>query len=67
MLPIKIPSVVPLACLNYVPARALLDRPDLPDLPRWLPWLALGVGFLSLALPLQVGKVGVRHYTSAGS
>ena len=59
--------VVPLAFLNYVPARALLDRPGLPDLPLWLPWLAPGVGFLFLFLTLQLWKVGVRHYTSTGS
>lgn len=57
--------MVPLACLNYVHARALLDRPGLPDLLPCLPWPAPSVGFLFLSL--QVWNVGVRHYASSGS
>ncbi len=61
--------VVPLACINYIPARVLL--PDAPAThsaaPLWAAWLAPFVGMAFLAVTLQVWNVGVRHYRSTGS
>lgn len=59
--------VVPLACMNYVPASILLDRPGLSSLPEALRWLSPAVGVLFLIVMLQVWQVGVRHYRSTGS
>lgn len=58
---------VPLACANYLPAHAILGRPDpLGSTPFWH-WGAPVVGLLFLLACLQVWKVGVRHYCSTGS
>ena len=59
--------VVPLACVNYFPAHALLERTEPLGSPMLLQWLSplVGVGFLAVAL--QVWRVGVRHYRSTGS
>ncbi len=56
-------AVIPLACVNYFPALAILGRPA----PLILPWVSplVGVGFLTMAL--QVWQVGVRRYRSTGS
>lgn len=60
--------VVPVACVTYFPALAILDRPDgLMGTPRPFHWLAPWVGVLFLAGALQVWRIGVRHYTSTGS
>jgi len=60
--------VVPLACVSYFPALAILDRDD-PALgsPIWFRWSAPLVGVLFLAVSLQVWRFGVRHYRSTGS
>lgn len=58
--------VIPLAFLNYIPALALLDRPD-EGMPAWLPWASPLVGVAFLFVSLQVWRLGVRHYTSTGS
>ena len=59
--------VVPLACVSYFPAIAIMGRPDPLGSPMWFQYLSplIGIGFLVLAL--QVWKIGVRHYTSTGS
>ncbi len=59
--------VVPLACVTYFPALAILDRADALGSPTWFQWLAplVGVGFMALAP--QVWHFGVRHYRSTGS
>jgi ABC-2 type transport system permease protein len=56
-------GVIPLACINYFPALAILGRPA----PAGLPWVSplVGAGFLAMAL--QIWKVGVRRYRSTGS
>jgi ABC-2 type transport system permease protein len=59
--------VVPLACMNYIPASALFGRPGLSDAPELLRWLAPAVGVLFLVGMLQVWRIGVRHYRSTGS
>ena len=59
--------VVPLACINYFPALAILDRPDPLGTPVFLQWTAPGAGVVFFLVALQVWKLGVRHYTSTGS
>jgi len=60
--------VVPLACVTYFPAVAILGRDD-PFLhsPAWFRWSAPGVGVLFLLGSLRVWTFGVRHYRSTGS
>ncbi|HZO90202.1 MAG TPA: ABC-2 family transporter protein [Chthonomonadaceae bacterium] len=59
--------VVPLACMNYLPANAILGRSPLPGLPLFVPWVAPAVGIIFLALTLQIWRLGVRHYRSTGN
>jgi ABC-2 type transport system permease protein len=59
--------IVPLACMNYLPAGALLERPDLAGLPPLVQWTAPALGLLFLLVSLQIWKLGVRHYRSTGS
>ena len=54
--------VIPLACVNYYPALAILGRDT--SVRHWLAPLA-GIAFLLISL--QVWKFGVRHYRSTGS
>jgi ABC-2 type transport system permease protein len=56
--------VVPLACVNYFPALAILGRPGGAGL--W-PWLSPLVGVHFLLAALQFWNLGVRHYRSTGS
>ena len=59
--------VIPLACINYLPAGLLLTRPHpLLSQASWL-YMAPLVGVLFLVVSLQAWKVGVRHYCSTGS
>jgi ABC-2 type transport system permease protein len=59
--------VVPLACISYFPALAILDRKDALGSPRWFQYLSPSVGLFFLVASLQVWKLGVRHYRSTGS
>jgi ABC-2 type transport system permease protein len=59
--------VVPLACVSYYPALALLGRADPLGSPALLHWLAPLAGILFLVLCLQAWRFGVRHYRSTGS
>ena len=60
--------VVPLACVTYFPALAILGRDDpVVASPVWFRWAAPAVGVLFLLVTLQVWKFGVRHYRSTGS
>ena len=59
--------VIPLACINYFPALAILDRADPHGGPAFLGWAAPAVGVAFLLLSLQVWRFGVRHYRSTGS
>jgi ABC-2 type transport system permease protein len=59
--------VVPLACMNYIPASIVFGRPGLTDLPELFRWLSPAVGIAFLVLMFQVWHVGVRHYRSTGS
>lgn len=59
--------VVPLACVSYFPALAILGRPDPLGTPFWFRCVAPVIGVLFLAVALRVWKIGVRHYCSTGS
>jgi ABC-2 type transport system permease protein len=59
--------VIPLACMNYLPASVLLDRHDVPGVPAVLLWLSPAVGVVFLLVALRIWNVGVRHYHSTGS
>lgn len=60
--------VVPLACVSYFPALAILGRDDVHlGSPAWFRWSAPVVGVLFLVMALQVWRFGVRHYRSTGS
>jgi ABC-2 type transport system permease protein len=56
-------AVIPLACVNYFPALAILERPA----PFALPWVSPLVGVAFLAMTLQVWRLGIRRYCSTGS
>jgi ABC-2 type transport system permease protein len=59
--------VVPLACMNYLPASLILPRAEPLAAPAPLLWAAPSVGLLFLSLSFQAWRVGVRHYRSTGS
>lgn len=59
--------LVPLACANYFPAHALLNRPDPLGSPALFQWLSPLVGVLFLGVALRAWEFGVRHYRSTGS
>jgi len=59
--------VIPLACISYYPVLAILGRPDALGSSPLFQWLAPTVGFLFLAVCLQIWKIGVYHYRSTGS
>ena len=60
--------VVPLACISYFPALAILDRTDRVDASgAWFHWWAPLIGVLFLAVSFQIWRFGVRHYRSTGS
>jgi ABC-2 type transport system permease protein len=60
--------LIPLATINYLPAHAILGRPETAlGAPLWTQYASplVGVGFLLISL--QVWRLGVRHYRSTGS
>jgi ABC-2 type transport system permease protein len=59
--------VVPTAFVAYLPALGLLGRADPNGLPGWLSWSAPVVALLALGLAGAFWRVGLRHYTGAGS
>lgn len=59
--------IVPLACVNYVPASALLDRGAELGVSPLLQWSAPLVGIAFLLACLQVWRLGERRYRSTGS
>jgi ABC-2 type transport system permease protein len=60
--------IVPLACISYFPALAILGRPDpIAGSPLWFRWTAPLIGILFLLISLQIWKFGVHHYRSTGS
>ncbi len=59
--------VVPVGFVAYLPALALLGRPDPLGLPGWLSWCSLPVSLLTLGAALLLWRVGLRRYVGAGS
>jgi ABC-2 type transport system permease protein len=60
--------IVPLACVSYFPALAILGKADrVVGSPAWFQWAAPLIGVAFLAVALRIWKVGVRHYRSTGS
>jgi len=60
--------VVPLACVSYFPALAILRRDDaVVGSPVWFQWSAPLIGVVFLLVSLQAWRFGVRHYRSTGS
>lgn len=58
---------VPLACVTYYPALAILGRADPLGAPGWLGWVSPLAGFLFLWAAFSAWRWGVRHYASTGS
>lgn len=59
--------VVPLACVNYLPALALLGRPDPLGFPPWAGWVAPLAGPLFLLVALRVFRWGAARHVSTGT
>ena len=59
--------VVPIACVSYFPALAIMGRPDPLGSPIWFQYMAPLVGLGFLAVCLGVWRFGVLHYQSTGS
>lgn len=59
--------VVPLACVNYYPALAILGKSDGQAAAGWVGWFSPVVGPVFLLVALRVWRFGVRHYRSTGS
>ena len=60
--------VIPLATINYLPAHAILSRPETTlGAPVWAEYASPLVGILFLVICLQAWQLGVRHYRSTGS
>ena len=58
--------VIPAAFAGYLPALALLGRPDPTGLPAWLPSAAPLAALLAAAVAGLVWRSGIRHYVGAG-
>ena len=59
--------VVPLGCISYFPALAILGINDPLGSTRLMQWLAPLAGFVFFAGALVAWQFGIRHYTSTGS
>lgn len=59
--------VVPLAFCAYLPALAVLDKPDELGLPEWMQYASPGVAVLTFGVGYSMWRFGVRHYRSTGS
>jgi ABC-2 type transport system permease protein len=58
--------VIPAAFTGYLPALALLGRPDPSGLPGWLPWASPLAALAAAVAAGLVWRSGVRHYVGAG-
>ena len=59
--------LVPLACVNYFPLLAVLEKENSFSVPLWFCYISPMAGILFLFVALQLWKVGERHYCSTGS
>lgn len=59
--------IVPLATINYFPAHALLEKPEVMGSSHLFQILAPAAGILFLILATAFWRFGVRHYRSTGS
>lgn len=59
--------VVPLACVAYYPALAILGKPDPLGAPAWMGALSPLAGFVFLAAAFGAWRLGLRRYSSTGS
>ena len=59
--------VIPLAFCAYLPALAVLDKPDELGLPTWLQYASPAVAAVAFAVGYCTWRFGVRHYRSTGS
>jgi ABC-2 type transport system permease protein len=58
---------IPLACVSYYPALAILGHPDPLGAPVFVGWITPLAGPAFLVICLQIWRIGVRHYRSTGS
>jgi ABC-2 type transport system permease protein len=58
--------VIPAAFTGYLPALALLGRPDPSGLPGWLAWASPLAALVAAMLAGLVWRSGIRHYVGAG-
>jgi len=59
--------VVPLGCISYFPAVAILGIDDPLGSSRWMQVAAPLAGYVFFAVSLIAWRFGIRHYTSTGS
>ena len=59
--------IIPLGCINYFPAMAILEKVDPLKSPIWFQWVSPIAGIIFFLLSLQVWKFGVKNYKSTGS
>jgi ABC-2 type transport system permease protein len=59
--------LIPLACVNYFPALAIMGKPDALNSPLWFQWISPLAGFAFMAGAIWLWQYGVRHYRSTGS
>jgi ABC-2 type transport system permease protein len=59
--------IIPLACVNYFPALAIMEKSDPFNTPAWFQWISPLIGLVFLWISLKVWNFGVWHYHSTGS
>jgi viologen exporter family transport system permease protein len=58
--------VVPTGFIAYLPAVAILGRPEPTGLPSWLAWCLPAVAGWTVFVAARAWRVGLRHYVGAG-
>jgi ABC-2 type transport system permease protein len=58
---------VPLACVAYYPALAILGKADPLGAPAWVGIVSPIAGFVFLAAAFALWRLGLRRYASTGS
>ncbi|MBT4101435.1 MAG: ABC transporter permease [Gemmatimonadetes bacterium] len=59
--------IIPLACVSYYPAIAILGREDTLGSTPLFQWLSPAIGIAFLFVSLGFWRFGIRHYASTGS